>query len=290
MPSPDNQTYRERWFHAEDGLRLYYRDYGDPLSPALPLVCLCGFTRNARDYHPLASREAARRRVVCPDYRGRGRSAYDPDVRNYQPQIALRDLTHLLAAAKLGRVLLCGTSYGGLLVMGLAVMAPATIAGVILNEAGPDLDRERLAQMGAYVGKAAHPKDWTEATAYVRSVYADMGLQSEAEWLEVARSTFREEPDGRLALDYDLALGKLLGSRVPDLWRLYRALRPFPALAIRGEISGVLSEATFARMRSEKPDLLQATIPGVGHTPRLTEPESIEAIDGFLEQFEHSSH
>ncbi len=282
MSQSSVESFRERWFHAEDGLRLHYRDYGDPLSPGLPLVCLPGFTRNARDYHALATREAGQRRVVCPDYRGRGLSAHDPDIANYQAPVLLRDLTHLLAAANLGRVLLCGTSFGGLLIMGLAVMAPATIAGVILNDAAPDLDRSRLSQLSHYVGRAVHPADWDEATAYVKEVYADMGALGEQGWREMAQTTFRAQADGRLALDYDLALAKQLGSTIPDLWPLFRALKPFPALALRGAESKVVSAETFERMGREKPDLVQATIPGAGHTPRLSEPESMEAIDDFL--------
>jgi pimeloyl-ACP methyl ester carboxylesterase len=79
--------YRERRYLAEDGLSLYYRDYGDPLSAAIPVLCLPGLTRNSRDFHALASRLADERRVICPDYRGRGKSDYDPDPANYHPTV-----------------------------------------------------------------------------------------------------------------------------------------------------------------------------------------------------------
>ena len=42
--------YRERSFSARDGLRLYFRDYGDPLAPGTPLLCLGGLTRNSKDF------------------------------------------------------------------------------------------------------------------------------------------------------------------------------------------------------------------------------------------------
>ena len=45
--------FRERSFSARDGLRLYFRDYGDPLSPGTPLLCLGGLTRNSKDFHRL---------------------------------------------------------------------------------------------------------------------------------------------------------------------------------------------------------------------------------------------
>ncbi len=36
-------------------------------------------------------------------------------------------------------------------------------------------------------------------------------------------------------------------------------------------------------MAAEKPDLMQLTLPGVGHVPMLDEPEAERAIDDFLE-------
>ena len=64
--------YRECRYSAQDGLSLYYRDYGDPASPKTPVLCLGGFTRNSKDYDLFARRIAEQRRVICPDLRGRG--------------------------------------------------------------------------------------------------------------------------------------------------------------------------------------------------------------------------
>jgi hypothetical protein len=63
---------------------------------------------------------------------------------------------------------------------------------------------------------------------------------------------------------------------------VYAALRPLPTLAIRGELSDVLSVATFDRMQSEKPDLLRCSVPRRGHPPLLDETECVTAIDEFL--------
>ena len=62
-----NGSYRERRLTAQDGLSLYYRDYGDPLAEATPVLCLTGLTRNSKDYHDLATRLSAGRRVLCPE-------------------------------------------------------------------------------------------------------------------------------------------------------------------------------------------------------------------------------
>ena len=72
-------AYRSRFYRSEDDLLLHFRDYGDPDSPYAPVLCLTGLTRNATDFERLAQELAAERRVICPDYRGRGRSQHDPD-------------------------------------------------------------------------------------------------------------------------------------------------------------------------------------------------------------------
>src|SRR5690348_10089163 len=101
--------YRERRLTAEDGLSLYYRDYGDPLSLRTPLLCLSGMVRNSADFADVARRHAGERRVLCPDYRGRGRSDRDPDWRRYEPRIYLGDIADLLAANDIVRIIVLGT-------------------------------------------------------------------------------------------------------------------------------------------------------------------------------------
>src|SRR5262249_34199486 len=137
----------------QDGLRLYFRDYGDPASERTPVLCLTGLTRNSADFHEVALRVAGERRVLAPDYRGRGRSAYDPDWRNYEPRIYVNDAAHLLAATGVERAVVIGTSLGGLLAMGLSVLRPTMVAGIVLNDIGPGLVGSGLARIMDYVGK-----------------------------------------------------------------------------------------------------------------------------------------
>ena len=117
-------TFSEHTFTSQDGLSLYYRTYGPQRSHDLPILCLPGLTRNADDFHDLAERLGGSRQVISLDYRGRGRSAYDPNPKNYQPRTYLEDIRHLLAIVGVHRVIVVGTSMGGLLAMGLASSHP----------------------------------------------------------------------------------------------------------------------------------------------------------------------
>lgn len=278
--------FRELRISAQDGQQLYYRDYGDPLAPGRPLLCLPGLARNCRDYHPLALRHASRRRVVCPDYRGRGQSSYDSDWRKYRPEVYLSDLSQLLAAANLHGVVVVGTSMGGLLAMGMAIVNPTAMAGVVLNDVGPEIEPVSLARIRDYVGRATAPANWDEALAEIKEIYAEIGLTDDAKWHRLAEAIYREDADGRLQLDWDPQIAKSMGQDIPDLWPYFRALRRLPVLAIRGALSSVLSTETFAKMAQEMPDLKPVTVPGVGHAPLLDEPQAEGAIDDFLERLD----
>lgn len=278
-------AYRERHLSAQDSLPLYYREYGDALSAGAPVVCLGGLTRNSKDFHDLATHLAPDRRVVCPDYRGRGRSAYDPDWRNYNARTYINDIKHLLAAANLHGTVFVGTSLGGVLAMVMCVAAPIGVAGVVLNDIGPTVPSEGFGRILEYIKTDRPQPDWETAARHLRKLLPTLGLADDAEWLRMARHTFREAPDGQLHFDWDINLARpLIAARepTPDLWPYFRALRQIPALAIRGERSDILTADTFDRMAREKPDLRRLTVAGKGHTPTLDEPEAVAAIDELL--------
>ncbi|HVN41220.1 MAG TPA: alpha/beta hydrolase [Steroidobacteraceae bacterium] len=266
---------------------LYSRVYERAPVNAPVVLCLPGLTRNSRDFDALARHLADRYRVVCPDLRGRGYSGRDPDWRNYQPATYLADLVVVLHALGLQRVAVVGTSLGGLLAMLMAASAPERISGIVLNDIGPEIDPAGAERIRGYAGRLAPVRNWHEAVAQQREVFgaAWPGL-SEERWAELARYAYREDAGGVPVLDVDPGVGEALraaASAPPaSLWPVYAALRDVPVLAIRGELSDILSMATFDRMQREKPDLERLTVSGRGHVPLLDEPECLDAIDAFL--------
>ncbi len=280
--------FREAYFHSHDGLRLYYRDYGDRSGTRIPLLCLSGLTRNSLDFHEFALRHAATRRVICLDYRGRGRSARDPDPMHYEVPVYLDDVQHLLAVTHIGRVILVGTSLGGIIAMALGATIPTLLAGVILNDIGPDVKEDGRQRIAGYVGQAVQVPDWGAAVAHLRKGYAAaFPLLDDAGWQRMARGTFTESSAGNgLVLDYDLNISVALREQakqpLPDLWPLFRSLRPLPVLALRGSLSDILTADTFIRMKREHAGMIAVTVPDIGHTPMLDEPMAETAIDAFL--------
>ena len=66
------------YFTTTDDRRIYFEDNGE----GQPLLCLAGLTRCSRDFSFLAP-HVADLRMIAMEYRGRGRSDYDPDYMNY---------------------------------------------------------------------------------------------------------------------------------------------------------------------------------------------------------------
>ena len=274
----------ERRYTSQDGLSLYYREYGNPDLPGTPVLCLAGLTRNSRDFHRVAQRLCADRRVLCADYRGRGRSAYDPDSSNYQPATYLNDIRHLLAVAGIGRIVVLGTSLGGLLAMGMGAAMPTVLAGVVLNDVGPEIGGAGLARIIDYVGTDRPHPDWPSAARDLATMFPHLKLDGDEAWEAAARATWREGDDGLLHYDWDVRIAEPLrnGAPPPDLWPLYRSLRHLPVLTIRGALSDILSAETLQQMAEAHPGMQAVTVPGVGHVPTLSEPEAVASLDAFV--------
>lgn len=278
--------FRERRITSFDNLSLYLRDYGDPLDPRVPLFCLGGLTRNSKDFESLAERYSSDgRRVICPDYRGRGQSQYDPNWSNYDPRAYIRDIQDILAALNVHRVVVVGTSLGGILGMGMAAAMPTALAAVVMNDVGPVVETEGLDFIIDYIKEDRPHDDWDAAVVTIKKMLPNLTFQDEGIWLKMAENTFRRCDDGKLRFDWDVNIAKpLLASdyEIPDMWPLFRALADIPALVLRGAESDILSPACFAEMQTVKPDLVAVEIPRAGHVPTLAEPESRAALDDFL--------
>ena len=285
MTADHPEAFAERRISAGDGLSLYVRDYGDGGSAKTPVLCLGGLTRNSKDYHQLARRLAPTRRVIAPDYRGRGRSDYDTDWRNYQPATYLDDIRHILIALGVHRVVVVGTSMGGLLAAGMTAAMPTVLEGVVLNDVGPVVERTGLEPIIDYMRGPATFPDWAAATERLRRTFPDFPAETDDQWRAIAGATYRQEADGRVRFDWDPALVKPLERDTAaryDFWPLFRGLVRLPALVLRGETSTILGAELMAEMAAALPRLETVTVPGVGHGPSLNEDEAREALDGFF--------
>lgn len=271
-------------FTTGDNLSLYYEDDGT----GLPVVCLPGLTRNARDFDFLAPALAGKR-MIRLDSRGRGQSAFDPMYANYNVMREAQDVLELLDYLALEKAALIGTSRGGLLAMMLAAIAPGRLSAVVLNDVGPELDPNGIERILDYVGrKPAFTSYEQAALALHTAMKADFPDVPLSVWRQMVEGQYDARED-HLALRYDPALRSALSEQAeagppPDLWPLFDALAQMPAGVVRGVNSDVLMASTYAEMQRRNPDLIAVEVPNRGHAPFLNEPEAVRLIEQVLEQ------
>jgi pimeloyl-ACP methyl ester carboxylesterase len=289
-PASDKRNWRDIFYTSRDGLRLHARHYPAPDAGRRPVLCLPGLTRNVRDFHALASylsdaSQPTPRDVYAVDYRGRGRSAHDPNWRNYAIQVETLDVLDFMTVAGLHDAALVGTSRGGLIAMIMATMRPASIGAVVLNDIGPAIERDGLARIVAYAGRVPLPNSWAEAARLAHDMNKRHFPAVPAEqWADVARQWF-DDVNGQPAHSCDQNIAKalsLLDGPVPSLWSQFEALSYAPTLAVRGALSDVLSEQTLYQMCVRHPRLQTLVVPGQGHAPLLLDLATQRGIADFL--------
>ena len=267
---------------AWDGLPLHVREWrqGDARAP---LLCLPGIVRTSGDFESLAHTLGAGRRVVSLDYPGRGQSGRSREVARYAPEACLRDVLDVCAALHLQGVIGIGTSFGGLLSMGLAATRPSLFRAVVLNDIGPDLAGDGTEYVRRFIADGVAFTDIDAAVAHLRTVLPPLSLDGDAAWRGMAALTYVPDGDGMLRPNWDTRIARLLNGKTPDLWALFAALADRPLLLVRGEVSDILLPATVERMQALRPDMSVVSLPGIGHAPTLNEPEIVTALDTFLD-------
>jgi pimeloyl-ACP methyl ester carboxylesterase len=280
--------WRDVSITSDDGLKLYGRDYGPENADKCPVLCLAGLTRNSKDFHHVAMRLAHERRVIAPDYRGRGLSEYASDWHSYEPDVELNDAIKLLAHLDIDKVVVIGTSRGGLISMLMAHLHKQKLCGVILNDIGPKIDDEGLIRISDSINEKTAITSWAALVDGLKAYNTGLKGLSETEWMEFAHNCYREI-DGNIVPDYDFNLTRTFPSsdlvragKIPEVWDLFDALNGLPVGVVRGANSDLLSEATVDKMERRHRGLIRKTIADRAHVPFLNENGAIDVIDQIL--------
>jgi pimeloyl-ACP methyl ester carboxylesterase len=289
-------NFISRFFPAPDGLQLHARDYA-ALSGGethLPVICLPGLSRNARDFHQLAlliSQDSQTpRRVLALDYRGRGLSAYDENPANYNVVTECNDVIAVCTALGIQRAICIGTSRGGLILHVMAAMQPDLIAGAVLNDIGPEIEAAGLQEIRDYLAQRSNPATFDEAADTLERIHGPtFPALTRADWLDMADAIYREK-DGRVVADHDAALAAKLkaidfSKPLPTLWPQFDLLAQKPLLVVRGEHSRLFSEKTLGQMKMRAPTVEGVTAKGQGHAPLLHRSDVYGTVRAFLSRF-----
>lgn len=268
-------------FTASDGLKIAYEDSGS----GLPILCLAGLTRDHHDFDELVREIGAEVRLIRMDYRGRGESDWDPNPLTYTPQVESRDAGELLDHLGIEQAGIIGTSRGGMNGMFLASTAKARLRGVLLNDVGPELDREDLGTIVNFVGVNPAYPDYAAALAHYPGYCEGFANIPTARWEVEVQRLWKEVPGG-LAVRYDPELKQTVRATFEgpdvDLWPYFDAMDGLPIALLRGANSRLLTMETVAKMQARRSDMLFTNVPDRAHIPFLDEDESLAVIRAWI--------
>ena len=178
-----------------DGLRLHVLEWS---ADGTPLVLLHGFGNDAHVWDDLAPGLAPYYRTLAVDLRGHGDSDRDPE-RRYDYASHVRDLEALTRALGIGRLVLVGHSFGGRVAMLFAGAHAERMAGLVVVDAGPELDARGTTRIVLDVQQKRERDLSFASTSEYERVLAEAYPAARPEAIaRLARHGLRRRPDGRL--------------------------------------------------------------------------------------------
>lgn len=252
-----------------------------------------GLARTGRDFDALAQHLSDRYRVVCPDTLGRGLSEWSPQPQaEYQLAFYARQAAALMDALDLAQAHWVGTSMGGAIAIHGLGSAQAPLRGrlqsLVLNDIAPQLAASAIERIKTYAAQPPRFARLTEFEAFLRQVYAPFGWLSDAQWRQMAETSYRRLPDGTVTPHYDPAAIAQLSHHPDDYhqWQHWDRI-DLPVLCLHGRLSDLIVDETIAAMHQRGPGaagLLQVIeVDGVGHAPALNTAQQWAWVRDFID-------
>ncbi len=277
--------FEGRYFYRQEvvnGLRIAYTEWNPGAPKAMLLVH--GLQGQSHAWDPIADALAAEYRIVCPDLRGHGESAWARE--GYWTANFVEDLHQLVQRLDLAPVLYVGHSLGARIGYAYGAAHPAEIRGMVLSDAGPETPATAAKSATKVVGAAA-------ATPGFRSRDEALRLLREQhpEWQPVfheldAHYQLRENWAGKFVYKHDPDLFWITRSaglkEIPLLWEA--AARATPrTLILKGEKSPYLDQPLLERLLQTMPRAKAAVMPTGHYIPK-------EAPELFTKQVLNFAH
>lgn len=264
--------------------KLHYTEFGRRDNPRV-VVCVHGYSGNARDFDFLAQALAKDARVVCIDIAGRGESDRLSSPLAYHFGQFLSDINELVSHLGAKEVEWVGTSMGGLLGMLLASQPASPVRRLVMNDIGAFVPMDALRAIGSNLRAPERFASLDEVEAHMRRTHRDWGEIAPAQWKHLAEHGSRPLDDGGFRLHFDPRITRLVAP-LPftpglSLWNAWYRVS-CEVLLLRGETSEIFPESVARTMLDVKPGARLVEIPGCGHAPSLMASSQIGIVRNFL--------
>lgn len=257
----------------------------------VPFLLLHGFGNDAHVWDDFAPVVAPYYRTLALDLRGHGDSDRGPALRYHYDAMA-DDVEAVCAALRIGRLVLMGHSLGGRAAMRFAGRHPERLAGLVIVDAGPDLDARGVLRIRLDAEKSE--PTFASVAEYERALARAYPLARPDVIARMARYGLRQRDDGRFERKTDPAFGtssrglepaELAARMEAESQALWADLSRVtcPALVVRGAASDILSADTAEQMVEKALACGSlAEVPRAGHSVMIDNPEGFaEAVARF---------
>lgn len=275
---------------ASDGLAVNVLEWSHE---GVAMLLLHGFGNDAHVWDDFAPRVAPYYRVLAMDHRGHGDSDRDAEGR-YGYDALVADVEAVLEHLGIERLALVGHSMGGRTAIRFAARHPETMAGLVIVDAGPDLDWRGVLKIRDDAARA--PDSFASVREYEGHLAHALPMAPPGVIARLARHALRQRSDGRFEhkLDPFFRRGvsrpsspeELAAGTREEAEELWDALAKIscPTLLVRGAASDVLSPETADRMVDEVlPNATLAVVPQAAHAVMVENPEGFNAaVCGFV--------
>ena len=277
--SPDSRLAPRDGFIDANGVRLHYVDWGT--AGQRPILLLHGGSAHARWWDFVVAPLADRYRCVALDLRGHGDSTWAATL-DYRLETHAGDVAAVVDGLDLRDVAVVGHSFGGFVAMVFAPQADARLSALVVVDSRARIS-ERSARYLEALRKLRHPRYATLEEAVQRFRLLPSAHQARPEILaHVVRHGLIQTADGTWTLKFDRRA--MAGTPAQDLSPRLAAVR-CPILAVRGELSEIISAAGLAEFGAANPRTVTAEIAGAHHHVMLDQPEALAAVvRDFLER------
>jgi pimeloyl-ACP methyl ester carboxylesterase len=256
-------------FTTIHGLRLHHLEWGSSTAP--PLVLVHGLRAHARVWTRVAPYLSPPYRLLAPDLRGHGESAWSDE--GYGTLRYADDLAAWLDALGLARIDLVGHSAGGRVAVTSAVAQPERVARLVVVDVGPDVGPAQPFDPVLAAQPAREFPTVDAAAALLRDRYPHI---SERYLRRMARWSVRRYPDGALRWKWDK---RVRGQPLPAaLFRADLAALRCPTLIVHGGRRAYLRPEAAAEMQTLAPDSRVVAVPTAGHCVMEERPGTFASI------------
>lgn len=254
---------------GSDGIEIHLLKWSDE---GVPVVLVHGFGNEAHIWDDFAPEITDTYQVYAMDLRGHGDSAWDSESRyDYENHVA--DLAAVIEKLGFERVVLVGHSLGGRVCMLYTAAHPEQIAGLVIVDSAPELDRRGIARISQDVESHTDPS-FESVGQYENYLSTSYPAATPKSIKRMAANGLTQREDGRHVLKMDIAFRTRAAGRTdPDevakyeeattnaLWDALKAIE-CPSLVVRGAASDIMAADVADRMVD---DVMQnATLAVVG--------------------------